>query len=174
MWALHLHCTVKPAVKPPAHQAAGDDVTRRVLNDTAANAQGVWEKDAERKDDSFNSFEEVVQMAVEKDVDLLLLGGDLFHDNKPSRSTVSAVTSSSLTLSLSLNPSPSSSSRLSLKAATLSVVLRSCVHARVPRPTDCPARCLGVHAPPSSDWFVHQPLANRASQTRCDYACLRR
>ena len=52
--------------------------------------QGVWEKDAERKDDSFNTFEEVMQMAVEHDVDLLLLGGDLFHDNKPSRTTVRA------------------------------------------------------------------------------------
>lgn len=50
--------------------------------------QGVWEKDEDRKHDSFRAFEEVLQLAVEKDVDMLLLGGDLFHDNKPSRSTV--------------------------------------------------------------------------------------
>jgi double-strand break repair protein MRE11 len=50
--------------------------------------QGVWEKDEDRKHDSFRSFEEILQLAVEKDVDMLLLGGDLFHDNKPSRSTV--------------------------------------------------------------------------------------
>ena len=41
-----------------------------------------------RKDDSFVSFEEVMQKAVEMDVDMVLLGGDLFHDNKPSRATV--------------------------------------------------------------------------------------
>ncbi|KAI8472613.1 MAG: MRE11 eukaryotic DNA repair protein, partial [Monoraphidium minutum] len=43
------------------------------------NHLGVWEKDEVRKDDSFVAFEEV---------DMLLLGGDLFHDNKPSRPTV--------------------------------------------------------------------------------------
>ena len=53
-----------------------------------ASMQGVWEKDAVRKNDSFETFEEVMQMAVEHDVDFLLLGGDLFHDNKPSRTTV--------------------------------------------------------------------------------------
>jgi double-strand break repair protein MRE11 len=51
-------------------------------------SQGVWEKDEVRKDDSFNAFEEVLQLAQAHDVDLLLLGGDLFHDNKPSRPTV--------------------------------------------------------------------------------------
>ncbi len=50
--------------------------------------QGVWEKDEIRKDDSFMAFEEVLQMAVEQNVDFLLLGGDLFHDNKPSRATL--------------------------------------------------------------------------------------
>jgi double-strand break repair protein MRE11 len=38
-----------------------------------------------RADDSFNAFEEVLQLAVSQQVDLLLLGGDLFHKNKPSR-----------------------------------------------------------------------------------------
>jgi len=41
-----------------------------------------------RKDDSFTTFEEVLQMAVEHEADFLLLGGDLFHDNKPSHTTV--------------------------------------------------------------------------------------
>lgn len=50
--------------------------------------QGVWEKDEIRKDDSFAAFEEILQLAQEQEVDLLLLGGDLFHDNKPSRSTI--------------------------------------------------------------------------------------
>ncbi len=51
-------------------------------------AQGVWEKDAERGDDSFRTFEEVLQMAGKHGADFLLLGGDLFHDNKPSHETV--------------------------------------------------------------------------------------
>lgn len=34
--------------------------------------------------DSFNSFEEVLQIAQAEKVDFILLGGDLFHDNKPS------------------------------------------------------------------------------------------
>lgn len=50
--------------------------------------QGVWEKDEIRKDDSFTAFEEILQVASDQEVDLLLLGGDLFHDNKPSRSTI--------------------------------------------------------------------------------------
>lgn len=50
--------------------------------------QGVWEKDEIRKDDSFIAFEEILQLAQAQAVDLVLLGGDLFHDNKPSRSTI--------------------------------------------------------------------------------------
>ena len=41
-----------------------------------------------RKNDSFDTFEEVLQIAMAQNVDLLLLGGDLFHDNKPSRTTI--------------------------------------------------------------------------------------
>ncbi|VDM65144.1 unnamed protein product [Strongylus vulgaris] len=35
--------------------------------------------------DSINTFEEVLKIAVEKKVDMILLGGDLFHENNPSR-----------------------------------------------------------------------------------------
>jgi double-strand break repair protein MRE11 len=35
-------------------------------------------------DDSFETFEEVLQIAKEQKVDFVLLGGDLFHENKPS------------------------------------------------------------------------------------------
>lgn len=35
-------------------------------------------------DDSFNTFEEVLQLAVKHEVDFILLGGDLFHANQPS------------------------------------------------------------------------------------------
>ena len=55
---------------------------------TRFGSQGVWEKDEIRKHDSFITFEEILQYAKDQAVDLVLLGGDLFHDNKPSRSTV--------------------------------------------------------------------------------------
>ncbi|KAL3143519.1 hypothetical protein ABBQ38_002323 [Trebouxia sp. C0009 RCD-2024] len=61
--------------------------TLRILVATD-NHLGVWEKDEIRKDDSFVTFEEILQYAQEQAVDLVLLGGDLFHDNKPSRSTI--------------------------------------------------------------------------------------
>lgn len=48
----------------------------------------MWEKDETRREDSFRAFEEVLQLAVAKRADLVLLGGDLFHENKPSRGTL--------------------------------------------------------------------------------------
>jgi double-strand break repair protein MRE11 len=45
---------------------------------------GYNEKDHIRGEDSFNAFEELMKIAVERKVDFVLLGGDLFHDNKPS------------------------------------------------------------------------------------------
>ena len=50
--------------------------------------QGVWEKDEIRKDDSFTTFKEIFELALANKVDMVLLGGDLFHDNKPSRTTL--------------------------------------------------------------------------------------
>lgn len=49
------------------------------------NHLGVHEKDPVRGNDSFAAFEEILQLAKRFDVDALLLGGDLFHENKPSR-----------------------------------------------------------------------------------------
>ncbi|TLS30625.1 hypothetical protein PpBr36_03100 [Pyricularia pennisetigena] len=49
------------------------------------NHVGYNERDPVRRDDSWRTFDEVMQIAREKDVDMVLLGGDLFHDNKPSR-----------------------------------------------------------------------------------------
>ena len=45
---------------------------------------GYAEKDPIRGDDSFNSFEEVLQIGLREKADFILLGGDLFHENKPS------------------------------------------------------------------------------------------
>lgn len=42
-------------------------------------------KDPERGMDSFVAFEEALEIARQEEVDLILLGGDLFHENKPSR-----------------------------------------------------------------------------------------
>ena len=52
------------------------------------NHLGVNEKDPIRGNDSFETFEEILQIAKERRADCVLLGGDMFHDNKPSRSTI--------------------------------------------------------------------------------------
>ncbi len=56
------------------------------------------EKDPVRGNDTFTTFEEILQIAKDEEVrlfilsklkvDFILLGGDLFHLNKPSRSTL--------------------------------------------------------------------------------------
>ncbi|EHK98982.1 putative Double-strand break repair protein mus-23 [Glarea lozoyensis 74030] len=46
---------------------------------------GYAEREALRKDDSWQAFDEVMGLAKSQDVDMVLLAGDLFHDNKPSR-----------------------------------------------------------------------------------------
>ncbi|KAE9531309.1 hypothetical protein AGLY_010515 [Aphis glycines] len=45
---------------------------------------GFEEKNLVRADDTFNTFEEVLQLAVKNKVDFILLAGDLFHVNQPS------------------------------------------------------------------------------------------
>ncbi|XP_078173032.1 double-strand break repair protein MRE11-like [Carex rostrata] len=64
-----------------------DNDTLRVLVATDCHL-GYMEKDEIRRFDSFHAFEEICSIAEHKQVDLLLLGGDLFHENKPSRSTL--------------------------------------------------------------------------------------
>ncbi|URE27132.1 Cyclin-dependent kinase, partial [Musa troglodytarum] len=49
---------------------------------------GYLEKDEIRRFDSFQAFEEICTIAEQNKVDFILLGGDLFHENKPSRSTL--------------------------------------------------------------------------------------
>ncbi|CAG7716685.1 unnamed protein product [Allacma fusca] len=49
---------------------------------------GYCDSNAGREDDSFNTFEEVLQMALAEKVDFVLLGGDLFHENKPKPATL--------------------------------------------------------------------------------------
>ena len=49
---------------------------------------GYLERDPVRGNDSFEAFREVLEIARAQDVDFILLGGDLFHENKPSRATM--------------------------------------------------------------------------------------
>ena len=64
---------------------AADTIRILVATD---NHVGYAEKDAIRGDDSWKSFHEVMCLARDKDVDMVLLAGDLFHDNKPSRKSM--------------------------------------------------------------------------------------
>ena len=63
-----------------------DDEILRVLVATD-NHLGYAERDSIRSNDSFAAFEEVLITARDHDVDFVLLAGDMFHENKPSRRT---------------------------------------------------------------------------------------
>ncbi|KAM0172113.1 hypothetical protein ACHAPF_007617 [Botrytis cinerea] len=58
--------------------------TIRILIATDSHV-GYAENDAVRKDDSWRSFDEVMRLAKDQDVDMVLLAGDLFHYSQPSR-----------------------------------------------------------------------------------------
>ena len=55
---------------------------------TTDNHVGYQERDMIRGNDSFLAFEECLKMANDYKCDMVLQGGDLFHHNKPSRSTM--------------------------------------------------------------------------------------
>lgn len=69
-----------------ARDASQDSNSLRVLISSDLHL-GFLEKDPIRKDDSFAALEEILSIARDEKVDFILFGGDLFHDNKPSRST---------------------------------------------------------------------------------------
>ena len=52
------------------------------------NHLGYMERDRVRKHDSFITMQEILEVAKEQKVDFILHGGDLFHENKPSRETL--------------------------------------------------------------------------------------
>ncbi|KAI5197740.1 DNA repair exonuclease [Aureobasidium subglaciale] len=64
---------------PPS---AADTIRIMISTD---NHVGYGERDPTRGNDSWDTFDEIMTMARERDVDMVLLAGDLFHDNKPSR-----------------------------------------------------------------------------------------
>ena len=62
---------------------ADDDVLKILI---ASDVHlGLNERDPIRRDDPKNTFEEMFSLANEHGVDLVLLTGNLFHENKPSR-----------------------------------------------------------------------------------------
>jgi double-strand break repair protein MRE11 len=62
-----------------------DQITILIATD---NHVGYNERDPVRKDDSWKTFHEVMELGKARDVDMILLAGDLFHDNKPSRKSM--------------------------------------------------------------------------------------
>ena len=68
-----------------SHCTASDTIRILVATD---NHVGYGERDPIRGDDSWKSFHEVLCLAKKHDVDMVLLAGDLFHENKPSRKSM--------------------------------------------------------------------------------------
>ncbi|RWA11569.1 hypothetical protein EKO27_g3542 [Xylaria grammica] len=68
---------------PSPSQLTGADTVRILV--ATDNHVGYEERDPIRKDDSWKTFDEIMNLARTEDVDMVLLAGDLFHDNKPSR-----------------------------------------------------------------------------------------
>ncbi|BDD62336.1 meiotic recombination [Monascus purpureus] len=67
--------------------SSNDAETIRILVSTD-NHVGYNERDPIRGDDSWKTFHEIMCLAKERDVDMVLLAGDLFHENKPSRKSM--------------------------------------------------------------------------------------
>eukprot|EP00064_Thunnus_orientalis_P004324 superscaffoldBa00000391_g4335 len=61
-----------------------DEDTFKILIATDVHL-GYLEKDAIRGNDSYNTLDEILKCAKKNQVDFILLGGDLFHENKPTR-----------------------------------------------------------------------------------------
>ncbi|KAL7895549.1 Metallo-dependent phosphatase-like protein [Trichoderma sp. SZMC 28014] len=70
------------------------------------NHVGYEERDAIRKDDSWRTFDEIMTLARTEDVDMVLLAGDLFHENKPSRKSLYQVMRTLRKNCLGMKPCP--------------------------------------------------------------------
>lgn len=75
--------TSSPGVKHLTVTKEPENTIRILL--ATDNHIGYMERDPVRGQDSINTFREILQLAVKHDVDFVLLAGDLFHENKPSR-----------------------------------------------------------------------------------------
>lgn len=67
------------------YYSAADQIRILVATDSHV---GYAERDPIRKDDAWKTFNEVMELAKTEDVDMVLLAGDLFHENKPSRKSM--------------------------------------------------------------------------------------
>ncbi|KAI8644707.1 Metallo-dependent phosphatase-like protein [Parasitella parasitica] len=76
---------VSASAEVAAAASAEDNDTFKILIATD-NHIGYLERDPIRGQDSFQTFEEILQIAEIEQVDFVLLGGDLFHHNRPTRS----------------------------------------------------------------------------------------
>ncbi|RMZ69075.1 double-strand break repair mus-23 [Pyrenophora seminiperda CCB06] len=76
-------CIMPPRAR--GQQRSADTIRILVATDSHV---GYNERDAERKDDSWRTFHEVMCLAKEHEVDMVLHAGDLFHENKPSRKSM--------------------------------------------------------------------------------------
>eukprot|EP00796_Vickermania_ingenoplastis_P010335 gene10335-7229_t len=83
MASVHPRSSTAAAAAAPDPSALEASTLRFVV--TSDNHLGYAERDPRRGDDSFTTFEEVLRIArLKHDADAMLLGGDLFHENKPS------------------------------------------------------------------------------------------
>ncbi|KAF2018894.1 DNA repair exonuclease [Aaosphaeria arxii CBS 175.79] len=71
----------------PARSNPRSADTIRILVATDSHV-GYNERDSVRGEDSWKTFHEVMALAKQHDVDMVLHAGDLFHDNKPSRKSM--------------------------------------------------------------------------------------
>ncbi|CDU22192.1 related to MRE11-DNA repair and meiotic recombination protein [Sporisorium scitamineum] len=78
----------QPLPPPPSTFSAQNEADHIKIMLATDNHIGYMERDAVRGQDSIRTFEEILQLAVQHDVDFILLGGDLFHENKPSRAAL--------------------------------------------------------------------------------------
>ncbi|KIJ33528.1 hypothetical protein M422DRAFT_783118 [Sphaerobolus stellatus SS14] len=74
------------ALRNRIHNKRKEDTIRIML--ATDNHIGYLERDPIRGQDAMNTFEEILQLAVKHDVDFVLLAGDLFHENRPSRDCI--------------------------------------------------------------------------------------
>ena len=79
--------TAQPTQQPqqPVQEIDESDIFNIMI--TTDNHLGYKENDRIRHSDSFYSFEEALKIASKASPDFMLMGGDLFHDHKPSRKT---------------------------------------------------------------------------------------
>lgn len=66
-------------------QTGADTIRILIASDSHV---GYAERDPVRGDDSWRAFEETLEIAKEQDVDMVLLAGDLFHENQPSKKSM--------------------------------------------------------------------------------------